>query len=162
MRARLPKGRSGGVSSSNSTFSGAGDAPGVRDGNPVKLDCDDPCTITNVIHSLNNLKKQTQRSHRLPIDLVHLGSIENFEGEDNDAAPVVSWGSWVQGTRQWLTPWSARQPQAQVPYRSSHLGVQPLGVEKENERQRDEGLLVFSFGGSHCSSEKLCAEQSGG
>ena len=27
------------------------------DGNPIKLDCDDRCTIINVIHSLSNLKK---------------------------------------------------------------------------------------------------------
>ena len=35
---------------------GWGDALGLWDGNPIKLDCDDKCTTTNVINSLNNKK----------------------------------------------------------------------------------------------------------
>ena len=34
-----------------------GDALGVWDGNPTKLDCDDHCTTINVINSLSNKKK---------------------------------------------------------------------------------------------------------
>ena len=36
---------------------GGGDALGMWDGNPIKLDCDDHCTIINVINSLSNKKK---------------------------------------------------------------------------------------------------------
>ena len=41
------------------TVWGVGDVLGVWDGNPIKQDCDDHCTATNVINSLsnNNLKK---------------------------------------------------------------------------------------------------------
>ena len=35
---------------------GQGDALGVWDGNPIKLDCNDHCTTTNVINSLSNKK----------------------------------------------------------------------------------------------------------
>jgi len=35
---------------------GWGDALGLWDGNPIKLDCDDHCTTINVINSLSNLK----------------------------------------------------------------------------------------------------------
>ena len=31
---------------------------GLCDGNPIKLNCDDPCTTINVINSLSNLKKK--------------------------------------------------------------------------------------------------------
>ena len=34
------------------------DELGVWDGNPIKLDCDDHCTTTNVINSLSNKKKK--------------------------------------------------------------------------------------------------------
>ena len=34
-------------------FGGQGDALGVWDENPITLDCDDHCTIINVINSLN-------------------------------------------------------------------------------------------------------------
>ena len=37
-------------------FGGWGDALGVWDGNPIKLDCDDRCTTINVINSLSNKK----------------------------------------------------------------------------------------------------------
>ena len=42
-----------------------GDAPGLWDGNPVKLDCDDHCITINVINSLsnNNDNKGTHLSH---------------------------------------------------------------------------------------------------
>ena len=30
---------------------------GLWDGNPIKLDCDDHCTTTNVVNSLSNKKK---------------------------------------------------------------------------------------------------------
>ena len=33
-----------------------GDALGLWDGNPMKLDCDDHCTTINVINSLSNKK----------------------------------------------------------------------------------------------------------
>ena len=33
-----------------------GDALGLWDGNPIKLDCDDHCITMNVINSLNNKK----------------------------------------------------------------------------------------------------------
>ena len=35
---------------------GVGDALGLWDGNPIKLDCDDHCTTINVINSLSNKK----------------------------------------------------------------------------------------------------------
>ena len=35
-----------------------GDVPGLWDGNPVKLDCYDHYTTTDVINSLNNKKKE--------------------------------------------------------------------------------------------------------
>ena len=35
-------------------FGGWGDALGVWDGNPIKLDCDDHCMTVNVINSLSN------------------------------------------------------------------------------------------------------------
>ena len=38
-------------------FGGWGDVLGFWDGNPVKVDCDDYYTTTDVINSLNNLKK---------------------------------------------------------------------------------------------------------
>ena len=31
-----------------------GECTGVWDGNPIKLDCDDHCTIINVVNSLSN------------------------------------------------------------------------------------------------------------
>ena len=34
-----------------------GDALGLSDGNPIKLDCDDHCTTVNVINSLSNKNK---------------------------------------------------------------------------------------------------------
>ena len=37
---------------------GLGDALGLWDGNPIKLDCDDDCTNINVINALSNLKKR--------------------------------------------------------------------------------------------------------
>ena len=37
-------------------FGGWGDALGVWDGNPIKLDCNDHCTTINVINSLSNKK----------------------------------------------------------------------------------------------------------
>ena len=43
--------------SKGDSFGGWGDALGVWDGNPIKLDCDDHCTTVNVINSLSNLKK---------------------------------------------------------------------------------------------------------
>ena len=33
-----------------------GDVLGLWEGNPIKLDCDDHCTTTNVINSLSNKK----------------------------------------------------------------------------------------------------------
>ena len=41
------------VSRGDSSGSG-GDALGLWDGNPIKLDCDDHCTTINVINSLSN------------------------------------------------------------------------------------------------------------
>jgi len=38
------------------TVWGVGDVRGLWDGNPVKLDCDDHYTATNVINSLSNKK----------------------------------------------------------------------------------------------------------
>jgi len=38
------------------TVWGWGDALGLWDGNPIKLDCDDHCTATNVINSLSKKK----------------------------------------------------------------------------------------------------------
>ena len=35
---------------------GGGDALGLWDGRPIKLDCDDHCTTINVISSLSNKK----------------------------------------------------------------------------------------------------------
>ena len=35
---------------------GVGDVLGLWDRNPIKLDCDDHCTTTNVINSLSNKK----------------------------------------------------------------------------------------------------------
>ena len=40
------------------TVWGVGDALGLWDGNPLKLDCDDHCTTINVINSLSNKKKK--------------------------------------------------------------------------------------------------------
>ena len=37
-------------------WGGRGDVLGLWDGNPVKLDCDDHCTTTDVINSLSNKK----------------------------------------------------------------------------------------------------------
>ena len=37
-------------------FGGWGDVLGLWNGNPVKLDCDDLCTTTDVINSLSNKK----------------------------------------------------------------------------------------------------------
>ena len=42
----------------NETVWGQEDALGLWDGNPIKLDCNDHCTTTNVINSLSNLKKE--------------------------------------------------------------------------------------------------------
>ena len=33
---------------------GGGNVPGLQDGNPIKLDCDDHCTTINVTNSLHN------------------------------------------------------------------------------------------------------------
>ena len=35
-----------------------GDVLGLWDGNPIKLDCNDHCTTTNVINSLSNKKRK--------------------------------------------------------------------------------------------------------
>ena len=40
------------------TVWGWGDALGVWDGNPIKLDCDDHCITINVINSLSNKKRK--------------------------------------------------------------------------------------------------------
>ena len=45
------------LGSSEETVWGWEDGFGLWDGNPVKLDCDDHCTITGVINSLSNKKK---------------------------------------------------------------------------------------------------------
>jgi len=45
--------------SGGDSFGGWGDVLGLWDGNPIKLDCDDHCTTTNVINSLSN--KQTKK-----------------------------------------------------------------------------------------------------
>ena len=42
---------------------GRGDVLRLWDGNPIKLDCDDHCKTTNVIKSLNNLKKCTNTEY---------------------------------------------------------------------------------------------------
>ena len=44
-------------------FGGWGDALGLWDGNPIKLDCDDHCTTINVINPLSNLKHKNGSSH---------------------------------------------------------------------------------------------------
>ena len=41
---------------------GWGDVLGLWDGNPVKMDCDDHCTITGVINSLSNKKRKNKIS----------------------------------------------------------------------------------------------------
>ena len=41
------------------TVRGVGDALGLWDGNPIKLDCDDHCTTINVINSLSNKKRNS-------------------------------------------------------------------------------------------------------
>ena len=40
------------------SLGGWGDVLGLWDGNPIKLDCDDHCTTTNVINSLSNKKNR--------------------------------------------------------------------------------------------------------
>ena len=45
---------------------GWGDALGVWDGNPIKLDCDDHCTTINVINSLSNFLKKV-KSRPVPL-----------------------------------------------------------------------------------------------
>ena len=37
-------------------FGGWGDVLGLWDGNPIKVDCNDHCTIINAINSLSNKK----------------------------------------------------------------------------------------------------------
>ena len=44
--------------SKGDSLQGWGDALGLWDGNPIKLDFDDHCTTTNVIYSLSNLKNK--------------------------------------------------------------------------------------------------------
>ena len=41
---------------------------GLWDGNPVKLDCDDHYTTTDVINSLSNLKKKKNGSYVVTAD----------------------------------------------------------------------------------------------
>ena len=41
--------------SKGDSFVGGGDAVGLWDGNPIKLDCDDHCTTINVINSLKKI-----------------------------------------------------------------------------------------------------------
>ena len=40
------------------SLGGGGDALGLWDGRPIKLDCDDHCTTINVVNSLSNNKKK--------------------------------------------------------------------------------------------------------
>ena len=47
------------------TVWGVGDVLGVWDGNPIKLDCDDHRTTTNVINSLTNKKPNKQKRMKL-------------------------------------------------------------------------------------------------
>ena len=54
---------------------GGGDARGVWDGNPIKLDCGDHCTTINVIHSLSNKKKESTQ-----MTLSHRFTVPNFSG----------------------------------------------------------------------------------
>ena len=42
--------------SKGDSLGGWGDALGLWDGNPIKLDCDDHCTTINVINLLSNKK----------------------------------------------------------------------------------------------------------
>ena len=48
------------------TVLGVGDALGLWDGNPIKLDCNDHCTTTNVIKSLSNKKKKKAKKKVYP------------------------------------------------------------------------------------------------
>ena len=43
---------------------GLGDALGLWDGNPIKLDCYDHCTTINVINSLSNKKKVKKKKKK--------------------------------------------------------------------------------------------------
>ena len=47
--------------SKGGSFGGVGDALGLWDGNPIKLDCGDHCITTNVIKTLSNKKKPFER-----------------------------------------------------------------------------------------------------
>ena len=44
--------------SKGDSLGGEGDALGVWDGNPIKLEWDDHCTTINVINSLRNKKEK--------------------------------------------------------------------------------------------------------
>ena len=45
---------------------GGGDALGLWDRNPMKLDCDDHCTSINVINSLSNRKNKKIKTEVWP------------------------------------------------------------------------------------------------
>ena len=47
--------------SKGDSLRGGGDALGLWDGNPIKLDCNDHCTTINVINSLSNLKNKLKK-----------------------------------------------------------------------------------------------------
>ena len=46
-------------------FGGWGDALGLWDGNPIKLDCDDHCTTINVTNSLSNKKIKILKRNKI-------------------------------------------------------------------------------------------------
>lgn len=57
---------------------GWGDALGLWDGNPIKLDCDDHCTTRNVINSLSKKKEisnKEETNRKYQIDWGHIANL---------------------------------------------------------------------------------------
>ena len=69
----VPKGDSSG---------GGGDALGLWDGNPTKLDCDDHCTTINVVNSLSNNKKRNTWHIKLQVITLHSRSLKYFRARN--------------------------------------------------------------------------------
>ena len=63
-------------------FGGWGDALGVWDGNPIKLDYNDHCTTINVVNSLSNNKKRNTWHIKLQVITLHSRSLKYFRARN--------------------------------------------------------------------------------
>lgn len=80
-----------------------GDALGLWDGKPIKLDCDDHCTTVNVINSLSNLKKtiKNELMCRIETDSPHIFGVPVVAQWVTNPTSIHKDKSSIPGLTQW-------------------------------------------------------------